>query len=325
VSGEGFAPLLDVLDRVEGLDARLGGGWGIDVLAGRVTREHHDVDLLFPIEELLVAASHFTVAGFGIVDEDPSCRIVVQSGSGERVDLNGLKYGADGHAVQADREGDVEIFPGWGWTERTVDGRPVTCLTAEAQRFKHRGYPPRAIDGADLAAIAHIDEPPRFDATVRTAGPNDIALVDGIETASDRLLEPLGYWPLPTSGPAALAAQKARAAVTLVAGRPAVGFVRLENVDGHAHIGQLSVVPEYGRLGLGRALVDAGCAWARERGDRIVTLTTFAGVPFNAPWYRRLGFEELNHPPGPELRGVVAEERDLEELGDRVVMGRRLE
>jgi GNAT superfamily N-acetyltransferase len=110
-----------------------------------------------------------------------------------------------------------------------------------------------------------------------------------------------------------------------VAGRPAVGFVRLENVDGHTHIGQLSVLPEYGRLGLGRALMEAACAWARERGDQLVTLTTFSGVSFNAPWYRRLGFADLSRPLGPELAAVVAEETDLERVGTRLVMGLRLQ
>jgi predicted N-acetyltransferase YhbS len=113
-----------------------------------------------------------------------------------------------------------------------------------------------------------------------------------------------------------------RTVATLVAGRPPVGLARLESVDGHAHLGQLSVLPEYGGLGIGTSLVEAGAAWARRRGDRVLTLTTFADVPFNAPWYRRLGFQPLENPEqsGPELASIVAEERDLERLGPRVAM-----
>jgi ribosomal protein S18 acetylase RimI-like enzyme len=109
-------------------------------------------------------------------------------------------------------------------------------------------------------------------------------LVAGIETASDRLLEPFGAWPLPAADPVAKAAERARTDITLVAGRPPVGFARLEVVDGHTHLGQLSVLPEYGRPGVGTSLVHAACQWSRRRGLRFLTLTTFADIPFNAPF-----------------------------------------
>ncbi|MHB8295730.1 MAG: GNAT family N-acetyltransferase [Acidimicrobiales bacterium] len=149
--------------------------------------------------------------------------------------------------------------------------------------------------------------------------------MESIETASDRLLKPFGAWPLPPANPAAKAAEQARTAATLVADRPQVGFARLEVVDGHAHLGQLSVLPEYGRLGVGSALVDAACDWAHRGEHRIITLTTFADVPFNAPLYRRLGFRQLTEDEiGPELRQVVSDEADLERFGRRITMGRPL-
>jgi GNAT superfamily N-acetyltransferase len=154
--------------------------------------------------------------------------------------------------------------------------------------------------------------------------PGEEDLVVAVEAASDRLLEPLGIWPLPPSTPEAKSAEEARTLITLVAGRPPVGFARLELVDGHTHVGQLSVLPEYGRLGIGASLMEASCRWAAERGDCIITLTTFVDVPFNAPWYRRLGFEELPEPHEAELSRAVADERELAELSPRVVMGRVL-
>ncbi|MHB1584198.1 MAG: GNAT family N-acetyltransferase [Acidimicrobiales bacterium] len=167
-------------------------------------------------------------------------------------------------------------------------------------------------------------EPPGFDPTVRPMAPAEAGLVRRIETASDRLLEPLGYWPLPPSTPEAAAAEARRSLTTLVAGRPAVGFSRIERLDGQAHLGQLSVLPEYGRMGVGRALVEATAEWARRAGYRRLTLTTFADVPFNAPWYRRLGFVELAGPYEPELARALDDERPLALLGRRVVMVRTL-
>ena len=84
-----------------------------------------------------------------------------------------------------------------------------------------------------------------------------------VEAGSERLFQPLGIWPLPAASPDDIAALGDRTVATLVAGRPPVGMARIELVDGHAHLGQLSVLPEYGRLGLGTDLVQASIEWAR--------------------------------------------------------------
>jgi len=263
--------------------------------------------------------------GFEVVLDETPCRLVLEAALHGRVDLNAVVYRADGHGVQSDESGDMEIFPDWGWTRRDVTGLPIVCLTAEAQRLKHRGYSDRPQDWADLEVIAHIHEPPRFDPTVRAIDVDERDVIAGIETASDRLLLPFGAWPLPPSDPAVKMSERARTLVTLVAGRPPVGFARLEEIDGHTHLGQLSVLPEYGRLGIGTSLVEAACEWASLRGHRIITLTTFADVPFNAPLYRRLGFDTLPLDDiGPELAQVIADEADLQPYGTRTTMVRPL-
>jgi predicted N-acetyltransferase YhbS len=82
------------------------------------------------------------------------------------------------------------------------------------------------------------------------------------------------------------------------------------------------VLPAHGRRGVGAALVRAVCAWARERGLPSVTLTTYRDVPWNAPFYTRLGFRTLRAAElGPKLRALVASE-DAHGLrrAERVVM-----
>lgn len=59
------------------------------------------------------------------------------------------------------------------------------------------------------------------------------------------------------------------------------------------HLLQLAVHPEHGRRGLGRALLAATAQQAAAHW-RAITLTTFADLPFNAPFYQRFGFEFLN-------------------------------
>ncbi len=323
-----FRPLLDVLHRLQNFDVRLGGGWGVDVLVGQTTRSHHDVDLFVPVDRVEGAIGELAGDGFQVVLGEAPWRVVMAGPGGERVDLNGLVYRADGHATQTDDGGDLEVFPAWGWTDRTIADRRVVCLTAELQRLKHRGYSSRPVDQADLAALAHLVEPPIFDPSIRPVDPSEVDLIPAIERASDRLLEAFWGQPLPPEEPDPdldpTPAASTSGPPTLVAGRPPVGFARLELVDGHTHLGQVSVLAEYGQQGIGTSLVEASCDWARGRGDQLITLTTFAAVPFNAPWYRRLGFRELSPPPGSGLARIATRERALERLGIRLVMARVL-
>jgi ribosomal protein S18 acetylase RimI-like enzyme len=87
-------------------------------------------------------------------------------------------------------------------------------------------------------------------------------------------------------------------------GQP-LGYVIVDVVDGQAHIEQISVRPDRQRSGIGQALIDQVRRWARETGRSAITLTTFTDVPWNRPWYERLGFVVLrDHQIGPDLQAV---------------------
>lgn len=76
------------------------------------------------------------------------------------------------------------------------------------------------------------------------------------------------------------------------ADRP-IGFALAIELDGHLHLEEMDVHPDYGRRGLGSALVEQVRRAARKRGCA-VTLSTFRGVPWNAPFYAKVGFRELS-------------------------------
>lgn len=59
---------------------------------------------------------------------------------------------------------------------------------------------------------------------------------------------------------------------------------------------------------MGAALIDHLAGEARAQGHAELSLTTFRDVPWNAPYYARLGFREV-HELGPELRTLVEAER----------------
>lgn len=88
-----------------------------------------------------------------------------------------------------------------------------------------------------------------------------------------------------------------------------LGYLIAEPVDGALHVEQVSVHPGAARRGVGRALLSHAARHAREEGLAALTLTTFAGVPWNAPYYARLGFRTLAGPGlTPGLRRIRAEE-----------------
>jgi len=88
-----------------------------------------------------------------------------------------------------------------------------------------------------------------------------------------------------------------------------VGYVLVAEVDGAAHVDQVSVRPDRQGQGVGRALLDQVRAWATDTALPAISLTTFAEVPWNQPVYEHLGFEVISDSEiGPELRGIVRAE-----------------
>ena len=84
-----------------------------------------------------------------------------------------------------------------------------------------------------------------------------------------------------------------------------IGYVLVDDIDGNAHVEQVSVEPSHQGQGVGHALIERVGLWAAERGMPAITLTTFTDVPWNAPLYRRLGFRVLAEGDiGPGLRAV---------------------
>ena len=147
--------------------------------------------------------------------------------------------------------------------------------------------------------------------TIRAAIAEDWPLLQAIEVAAGERFREVGMDEIADADPPTVDDLRAAAAVLVAVdddGAP-IGYARLELVDGHAHLEQLSVVPGHGGRGVGTDLIDAAARWAMGRGDREITLTTFRDVPFNAPVYERRGFAVVPEAAWTDgLRALVAEE-----------------
>jgi GNAT superfamily N-acetyltransferase len=158
---------------------------------------------------------------------------------------------------------------------------------------------------------------------IRPVRDDELALLPDLEAAADALFEPLGIGPLP--GPST-AEQFGAALVVLVAGHPPVGLCRIDGIaPDRAHLEQLSVHPDHGGRGIGRALLRAGCAWAAGKGYPELTLATYRDVPWNGPFYASEGFVERGSVDQfLRAHGLPPEEPVMSRFGARVLMSRKL-
>lgn len=70
-----------------------------------------------------------------------------------------------------------------------------------------------------------------------------------------------------------------------------VGFLASEIINRDLHLWELAVRKDLQNRGIGRQLVCAAEIFAQKRRLESLTLTTFSHVPWNAPWYSRMGFK----------------------------------
>jgi len=90
-----------------------------------------------------------------------------------------------------------------------------------------------------------------------------------------------------------------------------VAYLIGEPLDGAFHIEQVSVHPDAAHQGVGRTLIAYAAERARGQGLTALTLTTFSKVPWNAPYYERLGFRVVAESElTPGLRRIRAAEAD---------------
>ena len=135
-----------------------------------------------------------------------------------------------------------------------------------------------------------------MDIDIRRPHADELALLPGIEIASGECFREIGMaWvadddPLPLPR---LTAAHHRGDVRVAAAAAPVAFVVTAPLDDAVHIEQISVHPAHARRRIGAALIEHVAEAARAQGAAALTLTTFGDVPWNAPYYARLGFREL--------------------------------
>lgn len=170
-----------------------------------------------------------------------------------------------------------------------------------------------------------------MNAEIRPPRPDELAALVEIERRAGRLFAGVGLPEIARDDPGSpeeLEPYRAagRAWVAVDGDDRPIAYLVSAVIDGGAHVEQVSVDPGHARRGIGAALVEHLAAVARAEGRPALTLTTFRDVPWNAPYYERLGFAVVAPADqGPELAALVAEEAErIPGDAPRVAMRRAL-
>jgi len=166
---------------------------------------------------------------------------------------------------------------------------------------------------------------------IRPARPREIALLPRIENTADERYARFGLQcvlEMPPHSIASLAEGRQRG-MLWVATSPrnrVVGFALMALPGGTAWLDQLSVLPRWQGRGFGAALIDRTAERARELGHCRLYLSTYLGVPWNAPFYVRRGFSSVPRGDWPQAfrRQFMIENSHGHPPWRRTIMQRRV-
>lgn len=152
------ADLLKVLDLMETFGMRywLDGGWGVDVLLGKQTREHRDVDINFDARYTDALLRTLVSHGYEITTDWRPVRIELCHPELSYVDIHPFVINEDGTAKQADLEGGWYEFEADYFGSAVFEGRTIPCISAKGQKIFHTGYEFREVDKHDIRIIDYL-------------------------------------------------------------------------------------------------------------------------------------------------------------------------
>ncbi|MGO3603585.1 MAG: nucleotidyltransferase domain-containing protein [Enterococcus malodoratus] len=152
VSKESFLMIIDLLTDLN-IRYWVEGGWGIDVLIGKQTREHQDVDIDFDATHEKELLKKLSEIGYQITIDQRPTRVELYHPNYGNIDIHPFEISESGSVKQANPEGGwFELASDW-FTKSSYEGRMIPCVSIEGQRIFHSGYDLRAVDHADLSNL----------------------------------------------------------------------------------------------------------------------------------------------------------------------------
>src|ERR1700694_3042193 len=93
--------VLVVIHQLEnaGVSVWLDGGWGVDALVGTQTREHSDIDVVIPLEQVPLVQQALQAIGYAVTEDELPTRFVMCDAYGRSIDFHTVTFDHDGDGV----------------------------------------------------------------------------------------------------------------------------------------------------------------------------------------------------------------------------------
>ncbi len=160
MSSANTTPASEVLAVVEWLSThgtiyQINGGWAVDALVGRQTREHGDLDVFVDANSVPSLLAWLGDRGYTIVEDWLPIRIELASPLG-RVDVHPMTIASNGDGTQRGFGDETFLHTAAERTTGTIDGHPVIVACQARLRQLREGYELRPEDHHDLGLLARL-------------------------------------------------------------------------------------------------------------------------------------------------------------------------
>jgi lincosamide nucleotidyltransferase A/C/D/E len=155
----GAARVIDLLACLEasGISVWVDGGWGIDALLRKQTRDHDDLDLIVRLGDVARLQARLAERGYTAVQGAPPTSFELVDAQGHQVDVHPVSFTPTGEGVYKLESGEDWVYPASAFTGTgSILGREVACLTPEVALMGHTtGY---ALDRAHQRDVEALSE-----------------------------------------------------------------------------------------------------------------------------------------------------------------------
>ncbi len=153
----GADEVAEVVDwlRDTGATYQVNGGWAVDALAARETREHRDLEVFLDAATVPPLLAWLLSRGYLVVEDWRPIRVELAAERG-RVDVHPMEIQANGDGIQRGFGQEVFVHRALDRTVGVIGGRDVVVACAARLRQLRDRYVPRPVDVHDLKILRHL-------------------------------------------------------------------------------------------------------------------------------------------------------------------------
>lgn len=138
-----------------GVATWLDGGWGVDALLGKETRDHGDLDIVIQQKDVPIVRKFLNSKGFSDVprNDTSSWNFVLGDPKGHNVDVHVIVFDAKGNGLYGSAKGGA-MYPAASLTGKgLINSLLVNCISPEYMIKFHSGYTLRESDVHDVQLL----------------------------------------------------------------------------------------------------------------------------------------------------------------------------